>query len=254
MSFRIPLLLILTNFITGLSLCALTIDPLGLRLKGQAGTILSGTLSLRNEKTETKNIEIITSNFSNSSLTHSEWLKLSTDRLLLEPNERKELYYTIHIPKDARGQLMAKVSFQAINTEAKTTSVLNIRTRISVYFIAVIEGTEVYDCTIQKVALSTGNPKELLLTILNTGNVYIKSQGTAIIKEITNGTIVAHCPVNKKSTNLYPQSPRRILAELENPLPPGEYELELTLESTEENFTIKKTAFFTIASTDTSND
>ena len=246
MNIKYLLFLVLVNLICNVPAQAIVLSSHNINHKGKPGTVISGSLSLRNEKAHAVDVEIFKGSVENANFEDPEWLIFETRKLSFSPTEQKEFFYQIHIPENAEGQLTAKVSFQTKNAQKAAASPLSFNTRVSIYFIVIVQGTEIYDCDILKIEPSSEFPKKLVLHILNTSNIYIKPKGTGVIRSKKTGKVITQCVVNQNGISLYNKHPREIIAEMRDPLSPGEYEIELTLESPEGYYTIKKTSLFTI--------
>ena len=119
------LLLVIANLICNVPAQAIVLSSYNVNHKGKAGTVISGSLSLKNEKSYAVDVEIVKDSIGATQLGNPEWLTFETNKLNFSPNEQKELFYQIHIPEDAEGQLTAKVGFQAKNAEKASVKLVD---------------------------------------------------------------------------------------------------------------------------------
>ncbi len=220
---------------------ALTIQPHGARLEGLPKQQFSGVLSLTNETAKAMTLEARSYELGKLKNQFPGWFVFDPPEILLQPKETKKLNYTITIPEGAKGQLWTKLSFSEKLVPEKA-AMIGIRTSISVYFIAVVKGTEVYSFTIQDIKFRSNDPHYLEIQVLNTGNVYIKPKGAYTIVDRITGEIVAQGVLNKNSKSVYPNgNPRKIVGQLDKPLPPGDYEVTTQLSCGDERYKTDKT-------------
>lgn len=221
-------LLLAVYLISATTVFALGIQPYGARLEGLPKQVFSGSLSLMNETKKPMTLEVSSHELGKLKGQFPGWFVFDPPEVSLGPQETKNLNYTVTIPEGAEGQLWTKVSFSP-KLVPKKAGAIGIRTSISVYFIAVVKGTEVYSFTIQDIKLRSTDPRYLEVQVLNTGNVYIQPQGTY--------TIVARGAINKNKKPVYPNgNPRKIVGRFDEPLPPGDYEVTVKLSSADERY------------------
>ncbi len=118
------------------------------------------------------------------------WVSLSHDRLVLQPDESRDVTVTVTVPEDASGTYWSAVFVQSqpqASDQAGTRVVSIYRTAIKVYVTA--SGTEFSEGRVVDVQVAETDPFILYALFENTGNVELVVTGEAQVIDRTGQVI-----------------------------------------------------------------
>ena len=229
----------------------LVIEPLGVKLAAKPGEMVEGQLSLSNEKAVPLDLEVIKTDLYPLRDRYPDWLQLGHDTLSLSPGQSASLPYTVTLPEEATGQLMARISFQ--ERTGKRSAMIGIQTRITIYLIAVAQGTERYEGEIPHIGLLPGDPPRLEVTVANTGNVYVKTRGECHLTHKATRETVACFALNERRAAFLPGQPQTFRFPLEKSLDPADYLVSVSLPFPDDARPLTQTGEVTIPPATTAN-
>lgn len=142
------------------------------------------------ERVDFVSVEAADGRFDTINRSNAGWLSLSHDRLVLEPDESREVTVTVAVPDQVAGTYWSAVFVQSqpqASDEAGTRVVSIYRTAIKVY--VTVSGTESLGGSV--VDVQTGDTDPLILYALfeNTGNVELVVTGEAQVVDRTGEVI-----------------------------------------------------------------
>ena len=199
----------------------LLIKPLGVSVTGEPGEIIEGSIAVTNPNEAPLHINVQTTDESPLREEFPDWLNLDKDNFHLEPNGTEHLNYTITIPEEATGEFMMKISFGEERDPSQ--GMIQMVTRLAIYLVATVEGTEVYEGEVQEIKFDPENPKTLHVTVTNKGNVFVKPKGECRIINKNTGQTVVEFIVNEKRVAVLQNSTEMLVGEMEEELSPGNY-------------------------------
>ncbi len=231
---------------------SLVINPLRVRVSDYPGKIIKGTISLTNEKRDAIRFSIGFTDLSLHNDNFPDWLQIDKSEFSLRPNEHGSLNYTVTIPEDASGLLLAKLSFSKLKNNQP--GMIQIQTKLSIYVAVIVKGTEVYDAEIQTVSITPRDLTLLEVSVLNTGNVYVKPIGTCkIIDQISKETI-SEIAVNAEAIAILPGKMTKITGRLSTALKHGKYDAVIRLPFPDDDHPISRLLELIIPETNDVND
>ncbi len=230
--FAILLISVLTFGI--LSANALTISPPLIEINAQPGEVVNQTIKIiADANTEgvyypsvanfTAKGEEGKPEFSESAgiENHSlaEWIEIDHSPIALKKNERREIRFTINVPKEAEPGGHYGVIFLSTQspTLAKEQTAIGVAGKLGSLLLVKVageikeEGRLVEFDTVAKKTFFDRLPINFLVKFENTGNVHLKPQGEI---NVTNmfGRQTTKLLVNEKGGNVLPESIRKFLA------------------------------------------
>ncbi len=226
---------------------AIVIDPLAIKISENAGEIVNGKISVRNEHNEPIWLTVFLTDMSLNQDTYPGWISLSKNELYLEALSTKDLNYTVTLPKNGTGQFLTKISFA--EKYVKQSSTTRIQTRVSIYLAADIKGTERYSAKIKEIQLNNANPQLIEIAVENQGNVYLKLIGEGVIFEKSTYRLVAKFTINKKLFSVFPGRTRKLSGHIPGKLKPGNYLVSVFIPIPEIDDVISKCRKLTIPET-----
>ncbi len=142
-----------------------------------------------------------------------EWLKTEATDFVLDPKERRKIYFQVTVPTGTSGMFSARISFVDKSQQAYSTA-------LTVPVYVVIEGTEIVDWSAEELVIKN-TPVGLSGSFMveNRGNVMFYVNGRFIVKdrkgnevystEAGGGNIIypqrkTQIPLNVKQMNLKP--------------------------------------------------
>lgn len=161
-----------------------------------------------------------------------EWLKIHSKTLEIAPGKSGAVNYTITVPKGARGERLARISFTKAPLPGKT--MLGVQSVMTFSIYVIIEGTEVIEGDISGIYIFKTDPLEVRVTMQNSGNIHIRPGGEVIlVKDGWSGESDRHelsLPLNKYEFPVYPFSERTWKIKSEEKIDPGKYEARVNME------------------------
>lgn len=130
------------------------------------------------ERVEFTSVDDAGARFDTINRSNAGWLTLSHDRLVLQPDESRDIVLTVDMPQDAEGTTWAAVFVQSQpqSTDEGGTRVISIyRTAIKVYTTAV--GSDVFSGHVLDVQVEDSESLALFALFENTGNVELVVTG-----------------------------------------------------------------------------
>src|SRR4030042_2673489 len=142
------------------------------------------------------------------------WITVSTEGIVLKPNEAHALNFTINVPKDAEpGGRYAGILFGTTAPELTGTGVAISNKVWSLVLVRVAgdakEVATLKEFSTDKPSYEAG-PVNFVVRVQNAGNVHVVPKGNIEIKD-TFGRSVASLPVNETDGNVLPDSVRRFV-------------------------------------------
>lgn len=138
------------------------------------------------------------------------WIKLSTDRVTLAPNEKKEIPFTITIPSFIqKGSYSGGIVFENTTpSEYRTGNKrLNIISRVGVRIYEDVPGQEQLNMEVRDLNYKViDNKLSFSFTVENKGEVHVKPTGILQVKNMF-GKIIASVPLNNYFDIMLPQVP-----------------------------------------------
>ena len=166
---------------TGMALAGIGAQPTVSEIEVAPGTEKSGTIAVANSDTTPVAVKVETEDWlklrtGSAPIELKEWLNIGDTELFLGPSETKNAVYSVKIPPDIKGELIAQIYFSGGSTGS---GALNISSRFGVALYVGIEGTEVVDADIKNLRVEQSI---VSFTIENLGNVHIRPSGGLLIK------------------------------------------------------------------------
>lgn len=223
---------------------ALTLDRYGIQILAKPGELVSGAITLTNEKSVPVVLDLLVKDLSVQPPEFRNWLKLGRSEVPIQAQSSTQLEYTILLPEKAAGQFLSRISFTE-RPRSNGLSAAAILTRLSIHLAATVAGTEVYRGDITAAGARGGSRPIVHLTVENRGNVYVKPRGTCVIFDAATSNRVAEVAVNRHGEAVHVGRSEQLIGLLDAPLPPGEYQVEASL-SFADRLTLEKHLSFTV--------
>lgn len=148
----------------------------------------SGTYVVYNDSDEIKHVNVIPRYWhmveENKTIPLDSWLKIDPAEFDIGPKEKREVVYTVSVPKEAVGELAVMIAFKPKPKEGQAVNVI-----FSVSLYVRIKESESIECKIANFKLSKFKDRKALSTrvsLNNTGNVHLKPKITVFIQNIFN--------------------------------------------------------------------
>jgi hypothetical protein len=162
-----------------------------------------------------------------------QWIRLSTDSIVLQPGEKKESRAIIDNKESlSPGGHYGAILATPIDTDLpENENTVAISPSLSVLIFLKKQGGENYSMGLQEPVISKFSwslPKSLDLRFQNTGNVHVVPRGTVTIRS-SRGNDVSRAIINQDSVAILPESFRSLKTELRQTSRawlPGSYTLE----------------------------
>lgn len=206
----------------------LFINPLRVEIVAPPGAVYEGSIEVRNDGAAP--VRVATElRIEHPSADGAPWIIAGEDPGVISPSIQRSLEYRIVVPRDARGELRARISFWE-DVEQGEGETVQVVPRIAVPIYVAIRGTEERAARIEAVRVVSADPCRAEVVVRNLGNVHIRPRGELRLLDGPGGRAVATIPVNAWG---YPVLPGRT-AELGaggdgSGLAPGSYEAETIL-------------------------
>lgn len=138
------------------------------------------------------------------------WVKVDQDMVTISPNEKKEIPFTISVPKDAqKGEYSGGVVFENTTPQNYQSKNMNLEvvSRLGVRVYLTVPGPEQVALEVKDLKYTvTDNNLNFSFTAENTGEVRLKPTGMLQIKDAF-GRIVESIPLDAYFDILLPKSP-----------------------------------------------
>jgi len=169
-------------------------------------------------------------------------IKTLKSKIYLEPHEMKEIFFTITVPDDIKGEKQALIYIQS-TPDVKTKSGENIifSTNISVPVYLKIKGTELVKSRIKDIEIKEATQKEpftVLLNVVNEGNVHVKSSASISILSGNYSLFIGTMKTN--SQLILPKREKQLKAELDRDFTPGKYKALITYQFDDKYVVVEK--------------
>lgn len=206
----------------------LTVIPPKFELFANPGDVVTETIRIRNESNDVITFGVLVEDFSSAGedgkvvleegetdLPYSmkRWVELSSENLVLQPQEEQVFPFSINIPRDADpGGHYASVLFQIGSGEA-IPGAASVQHRVGSLVLLRVSGNVVEEAVIETFdapTYSRGGPVPITLRVRNDGTTHIRPNGTIIITNVF-GQKVDELPLN--SANVFPGAIRRMETE-----------------------------------------
>ena len=247
-------------FLIGLALCffvasmaeavqVVQIDQPKVRLSILPGNNETGVIKVSNPSSEPKNIKVYLSDWyyipggdgskefkpaGTTKLSAAGWINFSPAEFTVPPHGIKNVNYTVRVPREARGGHYAILFFEGLLGEpAEITEgvVVPVAVRIGSLFYIEAEGTVDRDVRLENIDISRAFKNKLLkieADLANQGNVDVTASGTFYIID-GEGMVYGRGKFNQVYT--LPDDSARLRASYDKSIPPGSYDLIITLET-----------------------
>jgi hypothetical protein len=240
-------LLFLFNF-TLLEASTLRLDQTKIRLSIAPGQGKSGKITVDNPTDQVLNIKVYAEDWAytpkqdgtkdfmmagTGAFSGAQWLTFVPADFTLPPYGRQTLNYTVKVPADASGGHYAVLFFENAGAAPQESTGMNLIVRIGVIFYFEAQGTTRRACEISGLKAEKGNKEALVVSLnfKNTGNVDITGRTTFDLID-SNGLVYARGAFNDLYT--FPQDAAVIKASWQEAIPPGTYDLVITLDMTKQ--------------------
>ena len=159
----------------------------------------------------------------------AQWIIFVPSEFTLPPFGRQTINYTVKVPADAMGGHYAVLFFETSGAGLEEGVGVNLLVRIGTIFYIEPEGTIRRSCEINdlKVAKIDGESLAISLNFKNNGNVDITGKTTFDLID-KNGLVYARGAFNEVYAQ--PQDTAKLNAAWKDPIPPGTYDLVITLD------------------------
>lgn len=253
---NITTLIIVNILLFCVSVCyaGLVVEPTVIEQRLLAGETVSGTYKVSNVSDVTLKVVVEPENWLArlfgvvDDLEVKDWIKVEPSEFQLEPGMYTEVTYTMTAPNNFEDERVAQVFFEFSQTDKKEIFV----TRLGVIaYMTPIEHAQidaelgeavfVYPVLDGKAALS--------YELTNTGNVHVRPDAVATIKEVGSDTVVAVFKM-PPVMGVYPGRREKLYKnDVFSPLTDGEYTAELAVNigaKYEQDYIIKKDIHFSV--------
>lgn len=203
----------------------LTVIPPKFELFANPGDVVTETIRIRNESNDVITFGVLVEDFSSAGeegkvvleegeneLPYSlkRWIELSSENIVLQPQEEQLYPFSINIPRDADpGGHYASVLFQ-IGGGEQIPGVASVQHRVGSLVLLRVSGNVVEEATVETFAAPTYSrsaPVTISMRVKNDGTTHIRPNGTIIITNMF-GQKVDELPLN--SANVFPGAIRRM--------------------------------------------
>jgi hypothetical protein len=185
-------------------------------------------------KDESGNPEILTDGTSDASYSLRRWATVANS-FTLKPKENRVISVFVNVPANAEsGGHYGVVRFSAVPADAPDANV-SISASVGSLILARIGGQieeqlQVKELFVEKNGhkgvVFESTPQKIVERLENTGNVHLKPQGTAVVKNMFGKTVMT-TDINKQGGNILPKSTRRFEQAIDKKMYFGKYTVEL---------------------------
>lgn len=206
-SFLVVLSVILAGAVGVGSAKALTLVPPSLEYSGVKGQKFESRVKLLNNDNRTLTLTPSTANFGAKDETGepdfsfdtpvtdlASWITISTESVVLDPGETKEIPFTIQVPADAEpGGHYAGIFF-ASGGSASGGGQIGIQSKIGTLIILTVDGNIREQAAISSVTFDGPStfsrpPVTFQIRIANSGNVHVKPKGKVTVLNMFGGEV-----------------------------------------------------------------
>ncbi|MHB9154844.1 MAG: fimbrial biogenesis chaperone [Endomicrobiales bacterium] len=149
----------------------------------------------------------------------NDWLKAYPESFSLQPGESKTVNYEVRVPRKAKGELVAMVSFSPETGESQGVKLL-----VSSALFVIVSGTEKYKWDVPEVKVTKNRFGKFVVEafVKNTGNIHVRPAGS--VRIVSNDTKETVLQLDfAESRPVYPGASRQIIAHADFALKPGKY-------------------------------
>lgn len=190
---------------------AVDIEPARLELKVSPGEVFQGALEVVNDHNYPIDLFISGGEYSYVFLdwtippkdkdkqclpSCASWIEFASTKVRLNTGEKAKIPYSISVPYDAQSEHLASILFDERRVgrdmeEREANAIkLTFRRREPVYLI--VEGREHASAEIRHVKINKGktpDSPEVIIEILNTGNIHLRPSGNIVVEYAEGGVI-----------------------------------------------------------------
>lgn len=177
------------------------------------------------------------------------WLELIPQELTLEPNETREVNYSVSIPKEGKGEYAAMIYFSNIPDPSKEG--VQIRGSIGNALYVIVKGTEIIKGELLDIDITNIDPLEVRVEIRNLGNIHVRPAGKITVRKkdlllSQEDWELIEIPFNKGEEPVFPKMECVFSNRSDAKLKPGRYGLEFNIQFDKEmlikelDFTVDK--------------
>lgn len=182
----------------------LFVNPLRVEIVAPPGAVYEGRIELRNDGAVPMRVAAEL-RVEHPAGDDAEWITTGSEPGVISPDMQRSVGYRIVVPREARGELRARISFWE-DAEAVGDEPLQVVPRIAVPIYVAVKGTEERAARIEAVRVVSADPWRAEVVVRNLGNVHIRPRGELKLRDGPGGRVVATMPVNEWG---YPVLPGR---------------------------------------------
>jgi len=179
------------------------------------------------------------------------WIKLSEARVVLPPDEGKEIACEISVPWTATGEYYSAIMV-TLEAPEKTSKGVDVEYRIASGVFVTVPGrlypkqAKVAACRVEEVPEAGKPVLTVKATIANGGKVQFVAEGEAKIRDRA-GRLWAEFPLKSPRPRVLPEDERDFCGSPSGPLPAGEYVAEVILDYGSKWRKARKTVGFSLS-------
>ena len=175
----------------------------------------------------------------------TDWIKLSTSKLILRPKEKRVISGRLIVPRGVSGGRYAVIMVHHLppstrlgHMEAVSTDRFAIFVRTTIVPGKIEEKMEIVDFKVL-----SGKTPSFVASIKNTGNIHFMPIGKVIIKDKL-GRIKDRIPLQASRSIIFPEAIRDFRGTMSRKLPTGKYTAEARFHCDKRKLTREKVSFF----------
>lgn len=222
---------------------ALQVSPTYQVFEGKAGKAVNGSMTVTNNETDPITITPTVKEWfkfgANEAFAVDDWLRLDSTRPFdLKAGESHVVKYRMHVPKQAKGELIGAMTFSNKPEAGMVTMQLSV-----VQYLAV-KGTEDIEADFANVGINISSDTTVGLLVVNKGNVHLRPHGYVNVVDSRHNKagsfqIVPGQPVFPGQSRVYSSTIKRYR------LPAGQYEAVIEMKDVDRpiSFPVKRQRF-----------
>jgi hypothetical protein len=174
-------------FLVSASYAGISILPMRFEYLSLPGVVLDGSYQISNPTQNKVRVTVSPKDYyileENKGIKQQDWFEMSEKAYDLNPGETKNVDFKIKVPRQAKGFLMMLNSFLSQEYDDKGVIVDGmLKTQYSIPVYVKIKDTEKYSLEIEKIQFAKmGSEFNALVSISNTGNIYLRPYGSVVI-------------------------------------------------------------------------
>ena len=242
----------------------MTIIPPKFELFANPGDIVTESIRLKNESNLPQSFSVLVEDFSTageggrvvleedenqSTYSLKKWIRLSSDKVLLQPNQETVFPYSISVPIGAEpGGHYASVLFELGGSGDVGEGVTSVKHRIGSLVLLRVSGDVTEEATVESFSTAKyqrKGPVEFDLRVKNDGTTHIRPNGTIVIKNIF-GRKVDEIPFT--GWNVFPGTIREMITPWNKSSLLGVYTATMVSTYGQQNLPLTAATRFTVAS------